>query len=90
MRRDTPLITWLILVNDRTAAERFPFRRKFYRFSYSRATEEEIQAVLRLCTPRHRESLIAAPTAVGETCETLELGGGHGTSALSRDNLRVD
>lgn len=42
-------ISWLILIYDRTAKERFPLKRKWYVFSYERASEEEIEQVIKLC-----------------------------------------
>lgn len=49
LTNDKPHISWLILVYDRTAEERFPFKRKWYIFSYKRASEEEIKQVISLC-----------------------------------------
>jgi hypothetical protein len=66
---DKPHISWLILVYDRTAEERFPFKRKWYTFSYERASEEEIEQVINLCCQK-KESDFPPPTKspkIGDT-----------------------
>lgn len=76
-----PLITWLILVYDRTAEERFPFKRKWYRFSYERATLEQTDDVLRICGHRQPELLPnAPPLGLEETRVSFQLGGITSTS----------
>ncbi len=70
------MITWLILAYDRTAEERFPFKRKWYRFNPDRATPEQVETVLRLVGHRERREIDhRPPLAVGETRVTWSLGG---------------
>jgi len=70
-----PVICWLILVYDRTATDRFPFQRKWYRLSYDRATNSEAQEVLRLVEGRRNDDLPAPPTKLGEGRLSIHLGG---------------
>lgn len=70
-----PVIAWLILVYDKTAEVRFPFKRKWYNFNYEKATEEETATVLRLinarksCDPKNEVDL------VGQWQITMSVGG---------------
>lgn len=75
-----PVITWPILVYDRTAAERFPFKRKWYRFNYGRASDDEVSEVLRLCGFGRREEPPAREVGLGQTRASFELGGRSGTT----------
>jgi hypothetical protein len=71
-----PLILWLISVYDRTANERFPFRRKWYRFNYERATHDQVVRVLTLLSRRQVDPLPnAPPLAINETRVSYSLGG---------------
>ncbi|MCK4340342.1 MAG: hypothetical protein KAY37_01290 [Phycisphaerae bacterium] len=75
-----PIVTWLILVYDRAAAERFPFKRKWHRFNYARSTDAEAQEVLRLCAHKRHDEGPPPDMPVGETRVSHELGGSSGTS----------
>ena len=75
-----PTITWLILVYDRTAVQRFPFKRKWYRFSYARATEAQAQEVLRLCGYKCRDDGPSPDTPTHDIRASLRLGGVSWTS----------
>jgi len=81
LRPDTdqarPSIVWLALVYDRTAQERFPLKRRWLRFNYDRATEEEAAQVLRLVCEREQR-LEAPPPDLepGQASVTVELSGG--------------
>lgn len=76
-----PFIDWLILVYDRTAAERFPFKRRWYYFNYDRATDAETREVLRLCDHKPPTDVVSKKKlAVGETRVSFQLGGGSVTS----------
>ena len=75
-----PMLSWLILVYDRTAAERFPFKRKWHRFNYSRATDAEAQEVLRLCGHKPHDEVRPPDMSVDGISESIELGGSSGTS----------
>lgn len=77
---DKPVVSWLILVYDRTAKERFPFKRKWYRFNYDRATDAEAQEVLRLVGHGWRDDFPDPPGKIGETRVSFEVGGSSGTS----------
>ena len=59
-----PVITWLIHVYDRTAAERFPFKRKWYRFNYARATDAEKQSQLKRLADFKKRHEAEAPEAL--------------------------
>ncbi len=81
VRTDRPLVTWLILVYDRTAEERFPFKRKWYRFNYDLSTPKEIEVVLAICGHKHVDLLPdASPLGLEETRVSYQLGGGTNTS----------
>jgi len=58
------MIGWLILVYDRTAEKRFPFKRKWYRFDYALATETEIEHVSRIVSRK--------PDALRSTASTTK------------------
>ena len=73
---DRPFIGWLIPVYDGTAEERFPFKRKWYRFNYSRATQTEIQEVLRLVGHGQDDDWHDPLTEIGESRLSFHLGGG--------------
>ena len=60
-QQNRPVICWLIQVYDRTAEEQFPPKRKWYRFNYGRATQDEIEDVLHLC--QQKNDGISAPAA---------------------------
>ena len=77
---DKPVVSWLILVYDRTAKERFPLKRKWYRFNYDRATEAEAQEVLRLIRHGRRDDFLDPPEKLGEARVSFEVGGSSGTS----------
>jgi len=78
---DKPLIAWLILVYDRTAEERFPFKRKWYRFDYTRATQEEVRDVLHICGQKDDTGLPPEQDMkLGDTRVSFQLGGSSGTS----------
>jgi len=77
---DKPVVSWLILVYDRTAKERFPLNRKWYRINYERATEAEAQEVLRLVGHGRKDDFLDPPGKVGETRVSFEVGGSSGTS----------
>lgn len=65
-----PVIDWLILVYDETAEKRFPLKRKWYRFDYSKATSTEIAEVIRLT--RSPNSATCGEVAThGETSEVV-------------------
>lgn len=69
------MIGWLIEVYDCTASERFPLKRKHYRFDYSRATEAEIADVLCLVNARRQNRpLHASNSTPGKWTETWSLG----------------
>jgi hypothetical protein len=68
------MIAWLILVYDRAAEQRFPLKRKWYRFSYARATEEETNDVIHLCMTQKRESLSDSDAEIGTTRVSYKLG----------------
>ena len=71
---DRPFISWLILVYDRTAEERFPFKGKWYRFNYARATEAQAQDVIQLCRQRQNDEDIPHPKpGIGETRVSLAI-----------------
>ncbi len=75
-----PLIAWLIPVYDRNAEERFPFKRKWYRFNYELATVEEIVDVLTMCGHKQEDLLPdASPLGLEETRVSFQLGGYHAT-----------
>ena len=77
---DKPHISWLIEVYDRTAEERFPFKRKWYLFSYERASEEEIKQVISLCC---KESDFPPPMKspkIGDVQITYSVGANNTTS----------
>lgn len=82
---DKPVVSWLILVYDRTAKERFPFKRKWYRFNYDRATEAEAQEVLRLAGHEWSDDFPDPPGKIGEGRLSVELGG---SSGMSREILQ--
>jgi len=76
-----PVITWLILVYDRNALERFPFKREWYRFSYNRATDKEAAEVLRLLGWQRPQPASPAPSPSTEWQATYEVSLRHtGTS----------
>lgn len=76
-----PLLTWLILVYDRDAEERFPFKRKWHRFNYDSATPEEIEAVLSICGHKQADLLPnTPPLGLEETRVSYQLGGNTYTS----------
>ncbi len=76
-----PLITWLILVYDRTAEERFPFKRKWYRFNYDKASPDDTGEVLAICGQEQPDLLPhAPPVGLEETRVTFQLGGTTNTS----------
>ena len=77
---DKPVVTWGIAVYDRTATQRFPFKSKWYRFNYDRATEAEAQEVLRLIGHGRRDDFPDPPGKIGETRVSFEVGGSSGTS----------
>jgi len=82
VRTDKPLVTWLILVYDRTAKERFPFKRKWYRFNYELATAEEIVDVLTMCDHKQEDLFPdTSPLELEETRESFQLGGVTNTSS---------
>ena len=74
---DMPHISWLILVYDRTAEERFPLKRKWYVFSYERASEEEIQKVVSLCSPKKEFSPPIENPKLGDFKITYSIGARH-------------
>ena len=75
------MITWLILVYDRTAEERFPLKRKWYRFDYTRAKQEEIRDVLHLCGQKDDPGLPPEQDMkLGDARVSFQLGGSSGTS----------
>jgi hypothetical protein len=76
-----PLVSWLILVYDRTAEERFPFKRKWYRFNYDRATDDEIADVLQLVDNRKEDSLPPMTREIGETRVSFSIGGAESTDS---------
>lgn len=76
-----PVVSWPILVYDRTAEERFPFKRKWYRFDYDRATDEEIADVLRLVDHRKDDSLPPMGHEIGETRVSFSIGGTESTDS---------
>jgi len=65
-----PVITWLILVYDGTAENRFPLKRKWYRFDYNKATDSEIAEVIRLAHSRSSATSDEVATH-GEIIEVL-------------------
>ena len=75
-----PFISWPVLVYDRMAEQRFPFKRKWYRFNYDRATEAEIKDVIELCRPRHDNHLPnVEPVVDGPMQVSFQFGGSYGT-----------
>jgi hypothetical protein len=76
-----PVISWLILVYDRTAEERFPFKRKWYRFNYDRASDDEIADVLQLVGNRKEDSLPPMTHEIGETRVSFSIGGAESTDS---------
>ena len=74
-----PVITWLILVYDRTATERFPLKRKWLRFNYERASEEEVREVLRLVWQRREDDLPTPDLELGERHVSISIDGSEFT-----------
>jgi len=74
-----PHISWLILVYDRIAEERFPFKRKWYVFSYERASEEEIKQVISLCCKENDFPPPIKSPKIGDVQETFSVGVNHDT-----------
>ena len=73
-----PVIAWLILVYDGTAGERFPLKRKWYRFNYEKATDEEAFAVLRLLKWDERDERRQGPELkLGQARVTVSLSVGE-------------
>jgi len=69
-----PVITWFILVYDSTAEERFPLKRKWYIFSYDKATQDEIAAVLKLVNGnRFNECSDTSERKPGQATVTMSL-----------------
>lgn len=75
-----PVVTWLILVYDRTAKCRFPLGRKWYVFNSERAKPSEVETVLRLVGYQENPTEPQEPPAIGETRVSMSLGGGVCTS----------
>ncbi len=71
---DLPHISWLIEVYDRTEEERFPLKRKWYVFSYDRATEAEAQQVIRLCCKEDDTADCPAPKHINKGIVTFTIG----------------
>ena len=80
LTNDKPHISWLILVYDRTAEERFPFKRKWYIFSYKRASEEEIKQVISLCCKENDFPPPIKSPKIGDVQETFSVGVNHNTN----------
>lgn len=78
--RDFP-ICWQVAVYDRAAENRFPLKRKWFRFNYSRATKNEIEEVLRICDRSASQQITnAPPLKVGEVRISHMIGGSSYTS----------
>jgi hypothetical protein len=84
LQNDLPrrkLVTWLILVYDRGAEQRFPFKRKWYRFNHERATPEQVDDVLKLCGHKPADPFPnAPPLRLDETRVSFQIGGLTSTS----------
>lgn len=78
------MIGWLIFVYDRTAEERFPFKRKWYRFDYARATDAEIDHVLWLVSRESNRLRSPAPASnPNEWHVTFELSRGETSTSAA-------
>lgn len=69
-----PHISWLILVYDRKAENRFPFKRKWHVFSYDRASDRDAEEVIRLCCGEESFASQIEKPKMGETQITYSIG----------------